>query len=102
MVWGSPSHNPGISTRSVPSGTLRPREREILVGDAPRAVCRQLDNDAPPGHREIGMVVRRLRAEADRVDEHERRRPPIGLVYAADPSVLVVPTGKLLEPLGDL
>ena len=75
----------------------RARELEILVGDPAGAVRRQLDRHASPGHRQIGMVVRRLGAVADRVDQHQRRRPPVGLVDAPDPAVLVVPAGQLLS-----
>ena len=45
------------------------------------------------------MVVRRFGEVADGVDEHERRRPAVCLVDAADPAVLVEPSGQILQPL---
>src|SRR5436309_1212032 len=76
--------------------------REGLVRDHTGAEGRPLDHHTPPRHSEIGMVVRRLRAVADGVDEHERRRPTIGLVDASDPAVFEVPPGQLSQALGDL
>src|SRR5215204_5755243 len=68
-----------------------PRHREVLVGDAARGVVLQLDPQLAPGHREVGVVVGRLAHEADGVDDHERRWPPVGVVLAADPVALEVP-----------
>src|SRR3970040_1493411 len=48
------------------------------------------------------MVVRGFRQVPYRVHQHERRRPPVRLVDAANPPVLEVPPGKLAQPLGDL
>ena len=78
------------------------RERKVLVGDAARAVRGQLHRDPSPRHRQIGMVICRLRQVANRIHQHQRRRPTIGLVDATDPSVFEIPPGKLLQPLSDL
>src|SRR5262245_21147670 len=48
------------------------------------------------------MVIRRLGAVADRADQHQRRRPAVGLVDAADPAILEIPSGKRLQPLANL
>ena len=63
------------------------RQRKVLVGDAASAVRGQLHRDPSPRHRQIGMVICRLRQVANRIHQHQRRRPPIGLVDPTDPSV---------------
>src|SRR5215204_4253709 len=65
--------------------------REVLVGDAAGGVVRQLDPQLAPGHREVGVMVGRLAHVADGVDGHERRRPAVGVVLAADPVAFEVP-----------
>ena len=39
---------------------------------------------------------------ADRVDEHERRGPSVGLVDTANPAVFELPPGQRAEALGNL
>src|SRR6266478_3963774 len=72
------------------------RERHVPLGDAARCVRLQLDPELPPGDLEVGMVVGRLAEEADGVDQHQRGRPAVRAVLAAQPAVLELPTGKLL------
>src|SRR5829696_3031829 len=79
-----------------------PGELEVLVGDAAGRVVLELHREPAPGHRQIGVVVRGLGQVADRVHQHERGGPAVGLEYPADPPVLVVPAGQRLQPLGDL
>src|SRR5829696_8663933 len=68
-----------------------PRHREVLVGDAAGGVVAQLDPQLAPRHGEVGVVVGGLAHEADGVDDHERRRPAVGVVLAPDPVALQVP-----------
>src|SRR5262249_54449097 len=78
-------------------------KREVPVGNATGRVGLELDPELSPGDREIGVMIRGLAEVADRVCQHQRRRPAIGVVLAADPAVLEVPVGQsaLLERGGD-
>src|SRR5262249_38185404 len=45
--------------------------------------------------RQVGVVPRRLAQKADGVDQHQRRRPAVGVVLAAQPALVVeVPFGQ--------
>src|SRR4051794_40770544 len=59
----------------------------------------QLDPQLAPGHRQVGVMPRLLAQVADGVDEHQGRRPAVGVVLAADPAVREVPgvEAQLLE-----
>src|SRR5262249_2996232 len=76
-----------------------PRQGEILVGDAAGRVGLELDDHPPPGDGQVGVVVGGLAQVADSVDEHQRRRPAVRVVLAADPTVLQKPVAQaaLLE-----
>src|SRR4051812_3552516 len=76
-----------------------PSELEILVGNSPRGMILELDDDATPGDGQIGMMVGGLRQIGDGVHQHSSGGPAIGLVDSADPPILVVPTRQFLEPL---
>ena len=54
----------------------------------------QLHPELAPRHGEVGVVVGGLAQEADGVHRHQRLRPAVGVVLAADPAVLQVPLGE--------
>jgi hypothetical protein len=72
------------------------RQREVHVGDAAGGVRAQLHPHLAPGDAQIGVVPRRLAQVADQVHQHQRRRPAVGGVLAANPAVLEMP---LRQPL---
>src|ERR671919_2240828 len=67
------------------------RQGEVLVGDAVARVRLELHPQLAPGHRQVGVMVGRLGQVADGVDEHERRRPAVGVVLAPQPPAVDVP-----------
>src|SRR5204863_387069 len=69
----------------------RLRQLHVTRRQAARAVRPQFHPDLAPAHREIGMMVRRLRQKADRVHEHQGGRPAVGLVLAHDGPVFEPP-----------
>jgi hypothetical protein len=77
-------------------------ELEVLAGDSPGTVRRERHADAPIAHREVGMVVGRLGRKSERVDEHQRDGPAVGLVDAANCLVLVTPAWQRDEPGRDV
>ena len=93
---------PSAGRHSTTSSIWRASSKSLSV--MPPALC--VDSftvTRAPRHREIGMVVRRLGEVADRVDQHQRRRPAVGLVDAADPAVLVdTSRAARFRRLGDL
>src|SRR5215469_10676350 len=62
------------------------REIEVLVGDATGAVCLELHADPRPRHAQVRVMIGRLCDECDGIHQHERDRPPVSLVVAANPS----------------
>src|SRR6266446_3692706 len=60
-------------------------QREVPLGDPARRVGLELDPDLPPGDLEVGMVIGRLAQKADRIDQHQCGRPPVGAEFAAYP-----------------
>src|SRR5207244_12289595 len=73
------------------------RELEVLVGNPARRVILELHDHPSPGHGEVGVMVRGFRDVADRVYEHQCGGPAVGLIGAADPTVLVPPAGEVLQ-----
>src|ERR1041384_7760750 len=71
---------------------------EILGRDPPGAVGREFDPDAGPRDGEVGVVVRRLTDERDRVRPHPRPAPPIGLVGPPIRSTPELPPRQRREP----
>src|ERR1041385_7879102 len=74
---------------------------EILGRDPPGAVGREGDPDAGPRDGEVGVVVRRLTDEGDRVRHQHRPAPPIGLVGPSNRSIPELPSRQRGEPPED-
>ena len=79
-----------VGRQSTTSSILRASSKSLSVIPPAAWFC-SLTVSLAPRHGEIGMVIGRLGDVADRVHQHERRRPAVGLVDAADPAVLVLP-----------
>ena len=87
----------GPSARRSAATARPPRSSspvEVLVGDAAGVVRLELHPEFAPGHRQVGVMPGGLAQVADRVHRHERLRPAIGVVLAAEPAVFEIPAGE--------
>ena len=61
----------------------------------------QLDPDLTPCDRQVGVVPGRFAQVANGVDEHERGRPAVGAVLAAQPAAILFEVPPFQVFLGD-